>query len=125
MTSPTRATHRCLSLPPQIGVHEGALESVHEREFAKFLFSLQSFVWRTQRGLIGAPAIPKTGPRRTSEVHRQHAPQPPPARRHTMVRLEKGFVTGPSCSSVPPKELMETQSKFIGIQSMQADTTVY
>ena len=38
--SPARITHRCLSLPPQIGVHEGALESVHEREFAKFLFSL-------------------------------------------------------------------------------------
>ena len=42
--SPARITHRCLSLPPQIGVHEGALESVHEREFAKFLFSSQSFV---------------------------------------------------------------------------------
>ena len=77
MTSPTRATHRCLSLPPQIGVHEGALESVHEREFAKFLFSLQSFVWRTQRGLIRAPAIPETGCRRTSEVHRKHSPKPP------------------------------------------------
>ena len=85
--------------PPQIGVHEGALESVHEREFAKFLFSLQSFVWRTQRGLIRAPAIPETGCRRTSEVHRQHSPQPPPARRHTMVRSEKVFLTAPSCAA--------------------------
>ena len=90
---PTRITHRCGSLPPQIGVHEGALESVHEREFAKFLFSLQSFVWRTQRGLIRAPAIPETGCRRTSEVHRQHSPQPPPARPHTMVRCRNGFYT--------------------------------
>ena len=105
-TSPDRAffpprsiTHRCLSLPPQIGVHEGALECVHEREFAKFLFSLQSFVWRTQRGLIRAPAIPQTGCRRTSEVHRQHSPQPPPARPHTMVHLEKGFVSGPLCAA--------------------------
>ena len=32
-------------------------------------------------------------------MHRQHAPQTPPARRHTMVRLEKGFVTGPSCET--------------------------
>ena len=28
---PARITHRCRSLPPQIGAHEGALESVHER----------------------------------------------------------------------------------------------
>ena len=80
-----RITHRCRSLPPQIGVHEGTLESVHEREFAKFLFSLQSFVWRTQRGLIRAPAIPETGCRRTSDVHPQHSPARPPARPHTMV----------------------------------------
>ena len=84
--SPRRITHRCRSLPPQIGAREHVLESVHEREFAKFLFSLQSFVWRTQRGLIRAPAIPQTGCRRTSEVHRQHSPQPPPARPHTMVQ---------------------------------------
>ena len=49
---PRRITHRCLSLPPQIGVHEGALESVHEREFAKFLFSSHSFVWREKGGLF-------------------------------------------------------------------------
>ena len=38
--SPARITHRYRSLPPQIGAHEHVLESVHEREFAKFLFSL-------------------------------------------------------------------------------------
>ena len=62
LISPARITHRCLSLSPQIGAREHVLESVHEREFAKFLFSLHSFVWRTQRGLIRAPAIPKMGP---------------------------------------------------------------
>ena len=37
---PTRITHRCGSLPPQIGAHEHVLESVLEREFEKSLFSL-------------------------------------------------------------------------------------
>ena len=48
-----------MPLTSQIGAREHVLESVHEREFAKSLFSSQSFVWRT------------------SEVHRQHAPQTP------------------------------------------------
>ena len=39
MIPPARITHRCRSLPPQIGAHEHLLESVHEREFAKSLFS--------------------------------------------------------------------------------------
>ena len=38
--SPARITHRCLSLPPLIGVHEHVLECVLEREFEKSLFSL-------------------------------------------------------------------------------------
>ena len=37
---PTRITHRCGSLPPQIGAHEHVPESVLEREFEKSLFSL-------------------------------------------------------------------------------------
>ena len=40
LISPARITHRCLSLPPLIGVHEHVLECVLEREFAKSLFSL-------------------------------------------------------------------------------------
>ena len=32
-------------------------------------------------------------------MHRQHSPQPPPARRHTMVRSEKAFLTAPSCAA--------------------------
>ena len=37
---PARITHRCRSLPPQIGAHEHVLECVLEREFEKSLFSL-------------------------------------------------------------------------------------
>ena len=37
---PARITHRCLSLPPQVGAREHVLASVHAREFAKSLFSL-------------------------------------------------------------------------------------
>ena len=40
LISPARIIHRCRSLPPQIGALEHVLECVHEREFAKFLFSL-------------------------------------------------------------------------------------
>ena len=40
LISPARITHRCRSLPPQIGAHEHVLECVLEREFEKSLFSL-------------------------------------------------------------------------------------
>ena len=40
LISPVRITHRCRSLPPQIGAHEHVLECVHEREFEMSLFSL-------------------------------------------------------------------------------------
>ena len=40
LISPVRITHRCRSLPPQIGAHEHVLECVLEREFEKSLFSL-------------------------------------------------------------------------------------
>ena len=32
-------------------------------------------------------------------MHRQHAPQRPPARPHTMVRSEKAFLSAPSCAA--------------------------
>ena len=32
-------------------------------------------------------------------VHGQHAPARPAARRHTMVRSENGFLSGPSCAA--------------------------
>ena len=97
--SPARITHRCLSLPPLIGAREHVLECVLEREFAKSLFSLPVICMQNSTGTYPRARDPHRRPRRPSEVHRQHSPQPPPARRHTMVRLEKGFVTGPSCAA--------------------------
>ena len=38
--SSARITHRCRSLPPQIGARKHVLEGIHEREFAKSLLSL-------------------------------------------------------------------------------------
>ena len=84
--SPARITHRCLSLPPLIGAREHVLECVLEREFAKSLFSLPVICMQNSTGTYPRARDPHRRPRRTSEVHRQHSPQPPPARRHTMVQ---------------------------------------
>ena len=50
LISPARITHRCLSLPPLIGVHEHVLECVLEREFAKSLFSLPLICMQNSTG---------------------------------------------------------------------------
>ena len=47
---PARITHRCLSLPPLIGVHEHVLECVLEREFEKSLFSLPLICMQNSTG---------------------------------------------------------------------------
>ena len=99
MTSTTRITHLSLPLICLVRAHERAVESVHEREFAKSLFSLPLNCMYNSTETYPRARDPHRSSGRTSEVHRQHAPQPSPARPHTMVRLEKGFVTGPSCAA--------------------------
>ena len=50
MIPPARITHRCRSLPLQIGAHEHVLKSVLEREFAKSLFSLPVICMQNSTG---------------------------------------------------------------------------
>ena len=77
LISPARINHRCLSLPPLIGVHEHVLECVLEREFEKSLFFLPVICMQDSTGTYSRAWDPHRSSRRTSEVHQQHAPQPP------------------------------------------------
>ena len=52
---PARITHRCLSLPRLIGVHEHVLECVLEREFEKSLFSLPLNCMQDLSARAGSP----------------------------------------------------------------------
>ena len=63
---PARITHRCLSLPPQIGVHEHVLECVLEREFEKSLFSLPVICMQDSTGTYLRARDPHRSSRRTS-----------------------------------------------------------
>ena len=66
LISPARITHRCLSLPPLIGVHEHVLECVLEREFEKSLFSLPVICMQNSTGTYLRARDPHRSSRRTS-----------------------------------------------------------
>ena len=66
MIPPARITHRCRSLPLQIGAHEHVLESVLEREFAKSLFSLPVICMQNSTGTYPRARDPHRSSGRTS-----------------------------------------------------------
>ena len=66
LISPARITHRCRSLPPQIGAHEHVLECVLEREFEKSLFSLPVICMQDSTGTYLRARDPHRSSRRTS-----------------------------------------------------------
>ena len=66
MIPPVRTTHRCRSLPLQIGAHEHVLESVLEREFAESLFSLPVICMQNSTGTYPRARDPHRSSGRTS-----------------------------------------------------------
>ena len=75
--SPARITHRCLSLPPLIGAREHVLESVHEREFAKSLFSLPVICMQNSTGTYPRARDPQNGVQEDERGAPTAQPQPP------------------------------------------------